>query len=93
MSGDDALGLGTGALARLADDIAVQDYPEPAYRNVLWWHRHSHADEAPHWAAAGLGAHDITGTVAGGDLNVSPSILCRGCGRHGFITTMTWRDA
>jgi hypothetical protein len=86
----DGLGLGPGALALLADDVAVQDLAEPRYHDVLWWHYCADVDR---WVPAGLGAHRVFGGVAAGDLTVEPSVLCRDCGRHGFVTDMAWRDA
>lgn len=88
-------GLGTGAVARLTDVIAIQDFPnEPEYNYVLWWHVCSTQPPLTGlWVPSGLSKHTITGSVAAGDLNVSPSILCKNCGRHGFIENMVWRDA
>lgn len=91
MATDDGLGLGSGALARLADDVAVQDFAEPTYRNVLWWHHCPRLDGS--WAPSGLGKHEITGSVAAGDLTVSGSLLCVTCGKHGFIEGLGWREA
>lgn len=87
---DEDLGLGPGALARLADDIAVQDFDEPTYNGVLWWHR---CAATGRWGPSGLGKHGVAGSVATGDLTISPSILCRGCQRHGFVEHLAWRDA
>lgn len=87
---DEDLGLGPGALARLSDDVAVQDFAEPTYNDVLWWHR---CTATGRWGASGLGKHEVRGSVATGDLTISPSILCRGCGKHGFVEGLAWREA
>jgi hypothetical protein len=34
----------------------------------------------------------VAGSVADGDLTISPSILCEACGRHGFVENLVWRD-
>lgn len=81
-------GLGTGALSRLADDVAAQDFSEPKYHDVLWWHVCGDLG----WVPTGLGAHSVAGSVERGDLTIRGSILCRSCGRHGFVERLTWRD-
>jgi hypothetical protein len=83
-------GLGDGAIARLTNDVAVQDVDQPSYHHVIWWHRCAAVDR---WVPAGLGAHETRGSVLSGDLTVTPSILCRGCGKHGFVEGLAWRDA
>lgn len=84
------LGLGNGELRLLAEDIAVQDIDQPEYHHVLWWHVCHLRDT---WVPAGMSAHDVTGSVAGDDLTINPSILCRTCQRHGFVTAMKWVEA
>jgi hypothetical protein len=84
-------GLGDGAIIDLGNGIAFQDINEPTYNNVLWWH--ICADRGIEWAAAGLGAHIVKGSVAKVSLTVEGSLLCKMCGRHGFLESMKWKEA
>ena len=86
---------GSGEPVETGSQTAVADYAEPGWGNVAWWHwcsRTSTSGEAAGWVPCGLGKHDVTGSVAGADLTVSPSVLCLECGKHGFLTNMQWRD-
>lgn len=36
---------------------------------------------------------DATGSLEGGDLTLSPSLLCTACGHHGFVQQGRWVPA
>lgn len=61
--------------------------------HVTWWHActgHPGFDEVP--CGIPLGGNGWT-LVSKEPLTISPSLLCRGCGTHGFITNGQWVPA
>lgn len=62
-------------------------------RHITWWHScsgHPGFDEVP----CGIPIRDGGWTVTCWEpLTVTPSLLCRDCGTHGFITAGAWVPA
>lgn len=78
----------------IAPGIAVADSARDEVGRVYWWHWCNMIVEGVEagWVLAGCGKHAVTGSVAGGDLTLSPSIMCLNCGKHGFVSNQTWRE-
>jgi hypothetical protein len=72
-------------------------YGEPAGTLGGFHFAHERAEGGPRCEGGvrvrGDSAWGMTGTLEGGDLTLTPSILCRNDGFHGFVTNGQWVPA
>jgi hypothetical protein len=79
---------------RLGDDGEDGTYVEWTHTcdspGGRWWCEEVGGDDPPALLPVGPGGWTV---VQRDPLTVTPSILCHGCGCHGFITDGTWHPA